>query len=365
MEAIAEGKKDIFEISEASRKEYNNLKKELEDFQVKVKSILKEVELLEQQEQISRKVLLAVSRNFATHTEEDIRRAYETANQLQIKLVLKSQEEKELIKRRSDLELRLKNALEILNKSENLMSKVSIAFDFLNGDLKNITDTIEDMNYRSSLGSRIIQAQEEERQRIARDIHDGPAQTLTNSVIKTELCEKLIDVNLEEAKHEIKELKKGLRESIKDIRSIIYNLHPMALNEIGFIPTVQRYASDFQMNTDIQVDLIILSKSDISDNTKTVTLFRIVQEALNNIRKHSQATVVKIKVEMTVMEIHLVIEDNGVGFNIDDIKGMDRNEKGFGILNMQERIDLLDGKFEIKTKKNNGTKIIVSIPNER
>ena len=364
MEAISEGKKEIFEISEATRKDYNTLKNELAEFQNKVQLIIKEVEVLEQQETASRKILLTVSKNFSKHSEEDIRRAYENANQLQIKLVLKRQEETDLIKRRMDLEMRLKNSLDVVKRAENLMSKVSVAFDFLSGDLENISDTLQDMNYRSSLGSKIIQAQEEERQRIARDIHDGPAQSLTNAIIKTEVCEKLMDVDISKAKTEIQELKRILRMSIKDIRQIIYNLHPMALNEIGFIPTVQRYIEDFQNESNIEVDFIILSKAEIHDNNKTVTLFRITQEALNNIRKHSKADLVKMKVEMTRKNIHLLIEDNGIGFDVESVKGCNRNERGFGLLNMQERIEILNGGFEIRSKENCGTKIIVNIPNE-
>jgi len=364
MEAIAEGKKDIFEITEASRNEYSGLKKELEEFKVKVQLLIKEVEVLEHQEQISRKILVAVSKNFSRHTEQDIKRAYENANNLQVKLALKRQEEKDLIKRRTDLELRSKNAQNILKRSENLVSKVCVAFDFLNGDLEDISGTLEDMSQRSILGRRIIQVQEEERQRIARDIHDGPAQDLTNAVIKTEVCEKLIDLDISRAKSEIQELKKILRNSIKDIRGTIYNLHPMALDDIGFIPTIQRYIEDFQSDTKIEVDFIILSKVEIEDNIKNVALFRIVQESLNNIRKHSKATLVKIKIEMTRSNIYLLIEDNGVGFNIQDVKGHNRYEGGFGLLNMQERIELLNGEFEIKSEKNYGTKIIINIHNE-
>ncbi|MBU5675621.1 sensor histidine kinase [Alkaliphilus sp. MSJ-5] len=364
MDAISEGKKEIFEISEAARNEYNSLKKELDDFQSKVQLLIKEVEILEHQEQISRKILLTVSKNFSKHSEENIKKAYENANQLQIKLILKRQEEKDLIKRRTDLELRLKNAQNILKRSENLISKVCVAFDFLSGDLENISDTLEDMNQRSILGRRIIQVREEEHQRIARDIHDGPAQALTNAIIKTEVCERLIDIDIVKAKNEIQELKKVLRNSIKDIRGIIYNLHPMALDDIGFIPTIQRYIHNFQSDTNIEVDFVILSQVEVEDNIKNIALFRIVQEALNNVQKHSHATMVKIKLEMTKRNLYVLVEDNGIGFNIKDLKRRNRYEGGFGLLNMQERIELLNGTFEVKSEKNCGAKVIINIPNE-
>lgn len=364
MDAIAEGKKEIFEISEASRREYNNLKRELEEFQDKIRALIKEVEILEQKEQLSRKILVKVSKNFSVHSEEDIKKAYENANELQVQLLLKRQEEKELIKKRMDLEIRLKNAQDILKRSENLISKVSVAFDFLSGGLESISDSLEDMNSKAVLGRKIIQAQEEERQRIARDIHDGSAQALTNAVIKTEVCEKLLDIDISRAKNEIQDLKKILRNSIKDIRGTIYNLHPMALDDIGLIPTIKRYLCNFQSETNIEVDFIILSKVELLDSTKSITLFRIIQEALNNVRKHSKATAVKIKLEMTRSSIRLFIEDNGIGFNLQALRDHKYNpNKGFGLLNMKERVELLNGVFEITSNKNYGTKISINILN--
>lgn len=364
MKAIEEGRQEIFEISEVTRNECDEVKRGLGELQNKVKSLIKEIEVLENQEHVSRRVLLTVSKEFSIYTEEDIRVAYENANNLQIKLALKRNEEKNLIKKRTDLELRLKNVQDILRKAENLMSKIGVVFDFLSDDLEDISGTLENINQRNILGKKIIQVQEEERQRIAMDIHDGPAQSLTNAVIKTEVCERLMDIDTSGVKAEIQELKVILRDSIKDIRRIIYNLHPMALDDIGLIPTIKRYINNFQNDTDIEVDFIIISQIDIDDKIKKVALFRIVQEALNNIQKHSGATMVKIKMEFTMKNLFLVIEDNGIGFDTEKLKANDRSECGFGLFNMKERVELLNGKLEIRSKNNYGTKIIVNIPNE-
>lgn len=364
MKAIDEGKQEIFEISEITRNECSEVKKELEKLQDKIKALIKEIEILENQERTSRKVLLTVSREFSIYTEEDIKIAYENANRFQIKLALKRHEEKNLIKKRTDLELRLKNLQGIFKKAENIMSKIGVVFDFLSKDLEDISDTLEDINQRSILGKRIIQVQEEERRRIAMDIHDGPAQSLTNAIIKTEVCERLIDIDTDSVKPGIQELKVILRNSIKDIRRIIYNLRPMALDDVGLIPTIKRYINNFQNDTNIKVDFIIISQIDIDDKIKKVALFRIVQEALNNIRKHSSATTVKIKMELTIKNLFLVIEDDGIGFDTEKLKTSDKSDGGFGLFNMRERVKLFNGKLEIKSKLNEGTKIIVNIPNE-
>ena len=364
IKAIEEGRQELFEILEAMRNECNRLKGELEQLQDRVRLLIQEVEVLENKEIISKRILSKVSKEFAIYTEEDIKTAYENANNLRIELALKRHEERNLIKQRTDLELRLRNAQDIFKKAENLMSKVGAAFDFLDGDLEGISGTLENINQRSMLGTKIIQAQEEERQRIAMDIHDGPAQSLTNAVIKTEVCERMLDIDTENAKTEIRGLKAILRDSIEDIRKIIYNLRPMALDDVGLIPTIERYINSFQNDTDIKVEFIIISQVDIDDKFKKAALFRITQEALNNVQKHSGATTVKIKVELTTKNLFLIIEDDGIGFDMEKFKIGDRSGGGFGLFNMKERVGLLNGKLEIRSKSNCGTKIVVNIPNK-
>ena len=362
--AIEEGRQEVFEILEVIRNECNILKEELEQLQNRIKLLIEEVETLESKENVSKRILSRVSSEFSIYTEEDIKTAYENANDIRVKLALKRHEERTLIKERTDLELRLKNAQDILRRAESLMSKIGAAFDFLSGDLEGITDTLENINQRSMLGKKIIQAQEEERQRIAMDIHDGPAQSLTNAVIKTEVCERMLDMDTDGAKIEIQELKVILRDSIKDMRKIIYNLRPMALDDVGLIPTIERYINSFQNDTNIKVNFIIISQMDIDDKIKKAALFRIVQEALNNVQKHSGATEVKIKMELTTKNLFLIIKDNGVGFDTEKLKIGGSPDSGFGLFNMKERVELLNGKLEIKSKSNYGTKIIVNIPNE-
>lgn len=360
--AIDESKKEVFDIAENARKEYNDLKNELNEIQRNIHFLITSVDKLEVLEKKARQRLVDVSKNFVDYSEEDIRTAYESANRLQISLVLKRQEEKELIRKRMEIEFRLKSGAQTLQKAENLTSKMGIVLEFLDGNIQDITNALEDIQQKHVLAKRIIQAQEEERQRIARDIHDGPAQSLSNVVIKAEVCEKLIDIDTDKTKIEISELKKNLRETIKDIRKIIYNLRPMSLDDLGFVPTIQQYIKNFQDETDIEVDFIILSKQWIEDKVKNLSMFRVIQEALNNIRKHSGATLVRLKIEMTKDYTSISIVDNGIGFNMVDIEIKNISESSFGLMNMEERVKLLSGTFEIKSSLNNGTKIFVHIP---
>ncbi|MCC5912139.1 MAG: sensor histidine kinase [Clostridiaceae bacterium] len=360
--AIEESKTEIFDIAENIRKEMEELKNQLKAIKEHVHELIKEVDKLEVLEKKSRMQLLHVSRDFNKYNEEDIRQAYESANNLQIQLILKRQEEQNFIKKRTEVEIRLKNTERTLEKAEGLTSRIGVVQEFLGGNLEDINNTLEDIKQRHIIGKKIIRAQEEERKRVARDIHDGPAQSLANVVIKAEVCEKLINVDIEKSRRELQELKKCVRESIKDIRKIIYNLRPTSIDDIGLVPTVQRYIKDFQMETGIEVDFIILSQIDLEDPIKSLSIFRIIQEALNNVKKHAEAKSVKIRVEMTGTDLSLIIADNGIGFDMDILNIQTTEDSGFGLLNIKERAELLKGRLIIESQVNQGTKIVVNIP---
>ncbi|MTI66884.1 MAG: sensor histidine kinase [Firmicutes bacterium] len=364
--AIDEGKKEMFDIAENARTDVDILKSQLNDLQNNLTKVIDEVDKLEVDERISRNTLSKVSESFDRYSEEDIRKAYETANNLRIKLMLKRQEEKELIKRRNDLEIRLKNSLKTLEKAEKLVTQVGVAMEYLNGDLDSIVESVEDMSKKQFLGVKVIEMQEEERQRVARDIHDGPAQSMANLVLKTELCEKLLDIDKNRVKEELKDLKGIVRGSLKDIRKIIYDLRPMSLDDLGLIPTVKRYGYDFTEETDIKVEVRAINEEIQIKSIIQLAVFRIIQEALNNVRKHSNADRVSIYIENGDKFLNLIIKDDGIGFNKE--KALDESSDingGFGLMGMKERAQLLNGELDIISNPGDGTKIVLIIPINR
>jgi len=363
LKAIEAGKEEIFDIAENSREECESIKNDLNNLQNNVASVIKEVDKLEIEEKRTRNKLMVVSKNFHRYSEEDIRLAYEDANNIRVDLILKRQMEKSLIERRKELEMRLKNALQIVQKAEKLITQVGVAMEYLSGSLNNIIDTLEDMSKRQFLGIRVIEAQEEERQRVAREIHDGPAQSMANVVLKAEICEKLLSLDMGKAKEELKNLKGIVRSSLKDVRKIIYDLRPMSLDDLGLIPTIQRYGYNFTEETNIQVEVQVYGKQKSIDSIVQIASFRIIQEALNNVKKHSRANNVIIKIEMADNSINIIIRDNGIGFNIDNQRGaVKESDSGYGIIGMRERAELLGGKLEIRASLGQGTKIALMIP---
>jgi two-component system sensor histidine kinase DegS len=362
IEAIEKGKNEIFEIAERARIECKNLELLVEEIKRKTAVVIQEVDRLELQEKDSRNKLVSVSKNFSLYSEPDIKAAYENAKNLQIKITLKRQEEKELIRQRTDMEKRLKNSYEVVKKAENLVSQVGVVMGYLSGNLQDVVGHLEDIQQRQIMGIKVLKAQEEERQRIARDIHDGPAQLMANLVIKAEICEKLIDRDVDKAKFELNQLKSVGRECLKDVRKIIYDLRPMSLDDLGLVPTIQRFILNFEEETHINVSLSVIAKNEIINSTVQLSLFRIVQEALNNVRKHAQSTTVVIKLEIINKTINLLILDDGVGFNVELKMKSCKEESGFGLLAMRERVELLKGCIEIDSNLGTGTRIKITIP---
>ncbi|WIV10508.1 sensor histidine kinase [Proteiniborus sp. MB09-C3] len=361
---IDSGRQEIFEIAEDARKDCERFKKELTSIQQKISLAIFEVDGLEREERRTKAKLMMVSKDFNRYSEEDIRLAYEEANNVRVKHILKKQEEKELICRRTELELNLKRTYEIVQKAEKLVSQVGVAMDFLKGNLSDIFETIEDMHKKQLLGIKIIEAQEEERMRVSREIHDGPAQSMANVVLKAELCERLLAIDINQSRLELRKLKDIVRGSLKDIRKIIYDLRPMSLDDLGLVPTIKRYTDNFTDETGINVELMVINEQQSINSIIEIACFRIIQEALNNISKHSRARDVLIKIEQTMDKISIVIKDNGIGFEMNNLK-RNPEKNGFGLIGMKERAELLNGKLDIISAFGEGTKIILTIPLER
>ena len=363
VEAIDNSKQEIYGIAENARKECKTLEEELILLKQQVTELIENVTDIEGKLKESKKRLMDVNKNHIKYTQEEHKRAYENADTLRIELAIKREKEQYLIKRRNDLELRLKESYKTVERADNLISHVGVALGFLSGDLRELSIKLDDMQEKQLLGLRILKAQEDERKRVAREIHDGPAQSMSNVVLKAEICEKLIDVDLIKAKGELQNLKKIVRNSLHDVRKIIYNLRPMSLDDLGLIPTLQRHATTFQDETGI---LVTFRTKGVFETVKpliSLTVFRIVQEAINNVFKHANAQNVVIVLEFSNDQIKLFIYDDGNGFDIEEFNARNKDmDSGFGLLSIKERLELLDGEFDFFSEIGKGTRMNITIP---
>lgn len=363
--ALESGKKQIYGIAEEARNEWDELQNRLAELKTSVSEAIDESEDLYKREKENRLKLMMVSKNFKVYNEADIKKAYDATRDLQVKLAISKDKEIQLIAQRSEVEQRVRKLRNTLDRAEYLVSHVAVAMNYLLTSLANISDTLEEMQKKEQQGIQIILAQEEEHKRLARDIHDGPAQSLSNIIIKCEICEKLIEKDVEKAIKEIRELKGLVRESLKELRDIIFDLRPMSLDDLGLLPTLQSYVSKFNSDFGINVTFEHNLNGTHIDSTVEVAIFRIIQEALTNIKKHAKVKSANIKLLIIGETLKISIKDKGVGFVYDRrlTKEIYSNgSSGYGIYGMRQRAEILKGKLVINSKQGEGTEIIFEIP---
>ncbi len=359
LNTVSQSKEQIFEINECSRQEYESLAKELQDVRKKVGHIIEETDKTEVQARLSRNRLAEVSKQFQQFSSEEVRSAYEQANEYQVNLAVLQQKEKQLRKRRDQIELRLTHLRETMDRAETLVGQVSVVYNFLTGDLKEMGELVEDAKEKQKFGLKIIEAQEKERKRVAREIHDGPAQMIANVLLRSDLVERVYnDQGIEAALAEIRDLKGMIKSSLSEVRRIIYDLRPMALDDLGLIPTLNKYLKTFEEHSGMNITFMHFGKEIRLSPNLEVGLFRLVQEAVQNAYKHAEPTEVKVKVEVKASDISIVVKDDGKGFDKSA-----KTENSFGIMGMKERINVLKGRMSIDSAPNKGTTVMIKVPN--
>lgn len=358
MSAIEKGKSQIFDIYEAARNEMENVKKDVERVKQETADIIFTVDELEKKERRARLRLMEVSRNFRVYKEEDIKASYDEAKNLQIELAVAREHEQNLRRQRDDLEIRLRTLKNTVEKAEGLVSQVGAVLGYLGNEMGGVVTKIESLQQSQIFGAKIIKAQEEERRRVAREIHDGPAQAMANVVFRAEVCERLVDIDIERAKTELRDLREQVRGCLKETRKIIFDLRPMTLDDLGLVPTVKRFLDTMKERTGFYADVKVLGEEKRLDSYLEIGLFRIIQEALNNVEKHAEARTVRIVLEFRPGFVSALIEDDGLGFDTADSAG----SESFGLLGMRERMNLLNGEISIKSECGKGTKVMIKVP---
>ncbi|NSL51768.1 sensor histidine kinase [Calidifontibacillus erzurumensis] len=355
---VSKSKQEVIEISEQSRQEYENLTIELIQIREDVKATIEKSDRLELYEKLARRRLAEVSKNFTKYSEQEVREAYEKAHQLQIDLTFTRQREKMLIERRNDLEIRLKKLEKTVERADNLVSQITVILNYLMGDLMKMNKWLLDAKGKQEFGLKIIEAQEEERRRLSREIHDGPAQMLANVMMRSELIERISrERGMEEALKEIRDMRMMARSALYEVRKIIYDLRPMALDDLGLIPTLKRYLAATEDYNKVPITFVSIGEEKRLPQRLEIALFRLVQEGVQNAVKHSQATEIQVKVEITKNAGKIIIKDNGIGFDPSEKK-----EHSFGLIGMKERIELLKGQLHINSAPGKGTTIRINVP---
>jgi len=360
---MEQSKYQIFEIAESARQELLSLRQELEKVKKETSETIDKVDELELEYRRARMRLVEVSKDFIRYKEADIKSAYEKATRIQLDLLMYREKESYLKARRDELQQRIKSVEVSVERAETISSQINVVLEYLSGDLNQVTRILESAKNRQLIGLKIILAQEEERKRMAREIHDGPAQTLANLVLRTEIAERmLMKQEFQLVQEELMELKSQVRSGLEEIRKIIFNLRPMALDDLGLVPTLRKFVQDFEEKTKIRAVFETAGRELRMPSAMEAAVYRLVQEAYSNALKHASPTYVSLEIKFYPKRILITIQDNGVGFDVEQTMARSKKNSHYGLIGMNERVELLNGKMDIQSARGQGTKISISIP---
>ena len=272
---------------------------------------------------------------------QDIRMAYDSALDAQQRLFV------------------MRGQLEKLQSDKNHLEKYKVVLNRVaSGTAADSTSTQNAEKASSSGMEMIINAQEAERQRLSRQMHDGPAQAMSNFILQTEIAMRLLDVDAAQAKEELGNLKAAAMGTFQKVRNFIFELRPMMLDDLGLAPTLRKYVEAFKDQTGLDTDLVITGGDRRIAPYLEVMIFRAVQELVGNTARHSQATVVKIALEMGSELVRVSVDDNGKGFDPEAVlKG-----NSLGLKLIRERTEMLGGTFNADSAVGKGARISFSIP---
>ena len=260
----------------------------------------------------------------------------------------------------------------IFDRKGNFNGGVAVGSDIT--ERKQLEDKLEErtrelekeVNKRTNLLVDLYRgvAATEERNRLAQEIHDFCAQTLVSSILKIDLCEKVLDKGPKNLKRELRELRKMLRRSIKSTRNVMLRLRLPDLHRMGFVTILSQYLEDFRRKTGIVASLDFKVETSLPMKIRVGT-YRIIREAMNNVRKHAMAKNVNLRLRTDKnWNLCLIIEDDGRGFDLKRAIAKSYS-KHFGLLGMEEQARLLGGIFAVESAKRQGTKIKVKVPLEQ
>jgi signal transduction histidine kinase len=209
--------------------------------------------------------------------------------------------------------------------------------------------------------SKLVWAQEEERKKVSLEIHDGPAQTLYSALFRLQTYQALLRDDPEKACEELNTAVASIRDTLQEIRRLIFDLRPMSLDEIGLVPALRQYAEKVKTRHGIRVEVKTRGRERRFPVSLETALYRIVQEALTNTWKHARATKASVTVSFDPRRCDIQIADDGVGF---DLAAVGANGQGehLGIAGIRERAEMIGGTLRIASAPGAGTTVIVSVP---
>lgn len=365
IESMEGSKGQIFEIYENTKDDVESTRKMLQELKEQTRKLQDEVDELVREEQKEKQKLVQVSGNFSNYSEDRIRASYEAVKTVQVKLAIAKEKEYQTRRQRDRLELRLYSMEKTLHMAETLATKLGSVIGYLTSQLSDVVTQMEIVSKNKFLGMQIIKAQENERLRVSREIHDGPAQGMANLIYQASVVERLVDTRPNEAKASLQELRRQIRTCLADVRQIIFDMRPMTLDDLGLIPALRQLTKKLAEREVLNADLQIDGKEYKFDKHVEVTIFRIVQEALNNVHRHAGTDHASVRMLFTADHLAIMVSDQGQGFDVETLSEERRNPTGegrFGVIGMEERARIIGASITIASEPGKGTRVNIKMP---
>ena len=339
-------------LRDGYREEQDRLRRELNEVDVLVRQGSSDVEKLGQRELSVSNRLRDLDVNLDKYSKAEIKNFYTTAQEVQMRLQMMRGQVEQLQARQASLRAR-----------QSQLSDLVATLDELVGAAGSASAGAAAADNPEDILANIIQAQEKERLRISLQMHDGPAQAMSNLVLRAEICQRLMDRDPDQARSELSSLKTAINTTLQDTRKFIFDLRPMTLDDLGLVPTLRRFATQFGEKNNLEVNLMVQSMESRLPSHYEVTIFRFIQEALNNVSKHAKANQANVLLDASGGTLQIVVEDDGDGFAVAETLANPNNRRNLGITNMRQQAEvLLRGEFGIESQFGRGTRVAASVP---
>jgi two-component system sensor histidine kinase DegS len=331
-------------LRQECRSELDQSRRELKEISLMIEQSQLEVTKLQQRNASISAHLHQTQAQFDSMSKADIRMAYDSALDAQQRLfVMRGQ----IDKLQSD-QTHIERYLAILERVQKALESGGVDQDGSQMGKSAMARTVE----------MIIQAQEAERGRLARQMHDGPAQALSNFILQTEIAMRLFDLDQAKAKEELASIKTAATSSFQQVRDFIFELRPMMLDDLGLAPTLSRYVETFKEQMGVEFQFASTGMERRFESYLEVMIFRAIQEILSNVMRYSQASQVKLQIDSSETTVRVSVEDNGKGFEVDKLE----EEGDMGLKLLRDRVQMLGGTFEVHSGIGQGTHILFQIP---
>ena len=333
-------------VSQATE-EYERIQENLQEIDVLVKQSSAEVERLTQRN--TQMTTWVRQLDIETAPRDDIKDGYDR--------LLNTQQR--LFTMRGQLEKLQADQRSMQKMAENLSTTLQFSSGGAFAGVSSAAGSGPDAQYSEVI--RVIETEETARQTLVRKMHDGPASSLSNFILQAEICEKLFDTDPDRARTELLTLKTAAASTFGKVKDFIFDLRPMMLDDLGVVPTLRSWTGSIEGKSGADISLTVTGVEQRLKSHIEVTVFRSVQELVNNAMTHGQATQVKIFLDITPASIKCVVEDNGSGFTVEE--SMFARDSSFaGLKTMRERLAMLDGSLDISSSLDQGTRVEFEVP---